>query len=241
MNQQERLKSARKAAGFKTGKAAADFLDIAVATYNAHENGHRGLTIRTAEQYAKAFNVRAAWLMTGEPPMAYQDVDRLEELEKQIEEERGGVEWGTFSPGTKYYGAGSLPEIDTAAPEATGAAYEVVGEWTFPKDFVTFTLQGTDGQVFLINAPDDTLAPEIAMGDRAITDASQKTLRGDGIYVIEDIDGQLHIRRLSKLVVKIRPEGNIAVSTTRPGETYFTTLSELKIIGRVIGKVGKIS
>jgi phage repressor protein C with HTH and peptisase S24 domain len=241
VNQQERLKSARKTAGFRTGAAAAEFLGVAAATYNAHENGHRGLTIRTAEAYAKAFDVRPAWLMTGEPPMFHHEVATLKEWEKTLETDREGVEWGTFRPGTVYFGGGSLPEIDTSAPDRPDTAYEVVGEWTFPKDFLTFTLQGTDGQVFLINAPDDTMAPEIVMGDRAITDASQKTLRGEGIFVIEDQDGQLHIRRITKLVVNVRPEGNIGVSTTKPGETYFTTLSELKIIGKVIGKVGRIA
>jgi DNA-binding XRE family transcriptional regulator len=60
-----RLKACREAAGYNTGTAAAKELGVSVATYNAHENGHRGLTVTAAIQYATFFRVSLDWLILG--------------------------------------------------------------------------------------------------------------------------------------------------------------------------------
>ncbi|WP_425314383.1 XRE family transcriptional regulator [Rhizobium daejeonense] len=61
----KRLEQARIARGFSDAKKATTFFGWKYDTYAQHENGTRGLT-RAAKQYAKAFRVSEAWLLTGE-------------------------------------------------------------------------------------------------------------------------------------------------------------------------------
>ena len=61
----KRLVDARKRAGFKTATQAAKHHGWPPSTYMGHENGSRGLTIETIQQYADAFNVRPEWLAFG--------------------------------------------------------------------------------------------------------------------------------------------------------------------------------
>lgn len=51
------LIAAREAGGFPTGSDAARAMNISIATYNAHENGHRGLTLDAAKKYASFFGL----------------------------------------------------------------------------------------------------------------------------------------------------------------------------------------
>jgi len=60
----QRLKAARKAAGFKTARAAAESLGVPYPTYTQHENGTRGI-VREADLYTRRFKVSLDWLMRG--------------------------------------------------------------------------------------------------------------------------------------------------------------------------------
>jgi SOS-response transcriptional repressor LexA len=59
----ERLKDLRIRKGFATAADAARAYGWAVTTYQAHENGARGLKRDAAERYAKAFNATAAYVL----------------------------------------------------------------------------------------------------------------------------------------------------------------------------------
>jgi len=59
----ERLKELRIAKGFATAADAARAYGWAVTTYQAHENGARGIKRDAAERYAKAFGSSAAYVM----------------------------------------------------------------------------------------------------------------------------------------------------------------------------------
>ena len=61
-----RLFAARRAAGFKSARQAAQKFGWSEATYRAHETATRYLNDGTARHYAKAFGVAAAWLLKGE-------------------------------------------------------------------------------------------------------------------------------------------------------------------------------
>jgi phage repressor protein C with HTH and peptisase S24 domain len=65
----ERLKSARKLAGYSSASEAAAAMGIAIGTYAGHENGNRAFDVETAKRYAKFFKVALTWLLTGEGPM----------------------------------------------------------------------------------------------------------------------------------------------------------------------------
>lgn len=61
----DRLKEARELAGYANAADAARAMNIAVSTYQAHENGSRGVTRQAVERYARFFRVNLTWLMTG--------------------------------------------------------------------------------------------------------------------------------------------------------------------------------
>ena len=60
-----RLKAARKAAGFLSATEAATALGMNYRTYAGHENGNRGISRNTLELYAKRFGVTTDWLLSG--------------------------------------------------------------------------------------------------------------------------------------------------------------------------------
>jgi transcriptional regulator with XRE-family HTH domain len=62
----DRLKQARKAAGYSSAEKAAQRFGWNVNTYKAHESGRNGLGLSDAKRYAYAFGVTTAWLQTGE-------------------------------------------------------------------------------------------------------------------------------------------------------------------------------
>lgn len=60
----ERLRQARKHAGFNSAAEAAESLGVRYPTYAGHENGTRGVP-RAAEKYARRFRVSLDWLLRG--------------------------------------------------------------------------------------------------------------------------------------------------------------------------------
>jgi DNA-binding XRE family transcriptional regulator len=60
----ERLRQARRAAGYEEATDAARALGLREPTYLAHENGSRGFRAR-APEYAKRYGVSLEWLLTG--------------------------------------------------------------------------------------------------------------------------------------------------------------------------------
>ncbi len=76
-NTANRLREARKKAGYASAKAFADNNNLPLGTYRHHENGTRGFSIDQAIEYSKLLDVHPAWLMTGED---YSDVEHKERL-----------------------------------------------------------------------------------------------------------------------------------------------------------------
>ena len=75
----ERLRAARKQAGFSSASEAAQALGIPVGTYLGHENGSRAFDVEAAKKYSRRFKVTLTWLLTGDGPM------------KTVLHERGGT------------------------------------------------------------------------------------------------------------------------------------------------------
>ena len=59
----DRLRTARKDAGFSSAAAAAAARGWTVPTYTSHENATRGFGVDEAKKYARAFRVNAGWLL----------------------------------------------------------------------------------------------------------------------------------------------------------------------------------
>ena len=61
----ERLRVARKKAGFETARLAAAALGVPESTYIGHENGNRGFPAKKASRYARMFKTTEEWLLYG--------------------------------------------------------------------------------------------------------------------------------------------------------------------------------
>ena len=61
----KRLREARINAGFRTAALAAKHFNVSIPSYSGHENGSRGFSIATAQNYASHFKVDPIWLVFG--------------------------------------------------------------------------------------------------------------------------------------------------------------------------------
>jgi transcriptional regulator with XRE-family HTH domain len=59
----ERLRNARKKAGYDSVAAASEAFGIKIPTLTSHENGTREFDVQAAQRYARAFKVSPAWLL----------------------------------------------------------------------------------------------------------------------------------------------------------------------------------
>lgn len=87
----ERLRIARKKAGFTTASDAARAMGVNVVTYTAHENGGREYDRNSAAHYAETFGVDTGWLLYGasmpedvsvSPLPADEDVGKFKSIEQ---------------------------------------------------------------------------------------------------------------------------------------------------------------
>lgn len=85
----DRLRKARKAAGFRSASEAARSLGVSPSTYIHHENGTRDFDEVAAALYARRYHVAMAWLMLGDGEMDNEELasQRAEEAKKKIAED----------------------------------------------------------------------------------------------------------------------------------------------------------
>ena len=72
IDKSDRLRHARIKAGYANAVDAVNAFGWKYPTYNAHENGSRGIKLPDLEKYARAFGVTMEWLLTGKTPLAPQ-------------------------------------------------------------------------------------------------------------------------------------------------------------------------
>lgn len=133
--QASRLREARLARGFTTAKSAADRFGFNYTTYSQHERGQTGIT-RAARDYARAYRISEAWLLTGEG---------------QGPSGRSGS-----VPVMGYLGAGAEVEPDYEQVPAEGLD-QVDIPFSLPGDMIAFQVKGEsmlpvykDGQVIIV-------------------------------------------------------------------------------------------
>jgi transcriptional regulator with XRE-family HTH domain len=78
MELHERLKKARKHAGYASVRDAAEALNVPYPTYAGHENGSSGFRRQSATKYARRFGVSLDWLLDEKGPMTNANPDRDE-------------------------------------------------------------------------------------------------------------------------------------------------------------------
>lgn len=76
-----RLREARLASGYESAAEAADAMDLTYGTYAGHENGGRGVPLRSLSRYAAFFRVNLAWLAEGRGQMRGKGIDNPDILD----------------------------------------------------------------------------------------------------------------------------------------------------------------
>lgn len=117
--QAARLRQVRELRGFKHAKEAAERHHFVYATYSQHERGQSAIT-RAAKDYARAFKVSEAWLLTGEG---------------------NGPDATNVVRIMGYVGAGAQiePDFEQVPPEGLG---EITAPFDLPEDMLAFGVKG---------------------------------------------------------------------------------------------------
>lgn len=160
--QNARLKAARRAAGFKTARAAWEKHKWNGNTYRAHEAGPREIGKAYAIQYAAAFGVPLMWLLTG-----------LEDISAANQQSQGAnAPTGAALTGANI-GLRIVPVIDAAA---LGAMHSRTPHQLaeLATGFAAVASEGLSENAYAFRVPDLSMqgnAPQaLAPGDLVIVD-----------------------------------------------------------------------
>ncbi|THK33989.1 S24 family peptidase [Ensifer sp. MPMI2T] len=224
-----RLREARMKANFASASAAARRIGAKVATYTAHENGGRDFGREEALFYAKHFKVDPAWLMFGTQPASA--ANGPEHPEGAVIREL------SLHPGEYEAKFDAHGEIDPSS---------AVDHWVMPENFLAGRLRvrASDAWVMdyqgdaMYNPSDPSSPGSIFPGDRAIVDTADRRPTPPGPFVIHDGTGIL-IKMLE--VVPMTDPVKVRVTCRNPlYAAYELPMKELRIIGRVRGKISGI-
>lgn len=148
--------------------------------------------------------------------------------------------------GPGYGGAHTpdLVQIRRLAVEASAGPGSIVdqensiGCFSFPRLWLRRLTSARPGDLSLIRVKGDSMAPTLVDGDEALIDESQRDpCRDDGVYVLRR-DDTLLVKRLT-----ITPgSGLLTVSSDNPAypSWHDCPLTSLNVIGRTVGKVGRV-
>lgn len=190
------------------------------------------------------------WLLTGE-------ADHI-----PSEEVAAGMDKGTSSAANSastlksFKGTipGSVPEVDARAGAGNGSVgehevvtlhrgasyvgHKVISEWAFPSAFLRHELRLQPDGIMVLEVVGDSMSPTLETGDRVIIDTNHSRVTPDGIYVIDEGDGPM-VKRL-QLVRRSDPQEVRILSDNKNHEPYTLRLEDIRIIGRVSGRVTKM-
>lgn len=175
----DRLRQARKRAGFETAAAALRrFPSWVGSTYRSHENGQTPVPPEDANRYAKAFRVSPGWILTGEGPMEAQNLVKL------MGRIGAGAEIG---PEYEQIPEEGLEEIELRHPVGLDAiAFEVEGNSMMPRYDPGMLIVCSEGP----RNPDDFLGKEVAVrtikGSRYLKKLRPGSKRG--LYTLESFN-----------------------------------------------------
>lgn len=177
----ERLRRARRQAGFETAADAAQEYGWAVSTYSGHENGSRCLRADVARKYAQRFRVSPEWLLFG----------------RGAPEETRPTENET--PPTD--GAGLVPVYDVEVSAGDGtlpADVEAqVDQLAFPPGYLRRITSAPVRHLAIVTVKGDSMSPTLREGDVVMIDTTKRSLGYDGLFVLR-MDGALHCKRVNR-------------------------------------------
>lgn len=207
----ERLRHARKAAGYKTAIAAAMAMGVNPVTYTAHENGGRSFDNAAASAYATHFHVDPGAIMFGpnesgrEEPAAKTSSPPRSGLSVEVEDL---LEWPD-----------AFLKIGPRISDENARIVEVVGDYMYDPSDPSATGSLLPGDCVIIDTNDTRIAPP---GTFAILEGGRVALK-----MIETIP--------NSDPVKVRITGR-----NSRYQIYERLADEIQIIGRVKAKISML-
>lgn len=210
-------------------------------------NSKKSISADNAAALASVLQCSITWLLTGEPDHIPSE-DVAASLVGREARENNGV-----STVSRFKGEveGSIPEIDARAGAGVGSVGEheivrvregesvvghrVVSEWLFPSPYLRHELRSNPSKTVVLEVIGDSMSPSLESGDRVLVDTSYQRPNPDGIYVIDDGDGPM-VKRV-QLVRPSNPEQIRIISDNKNQEPYTRLLSDIRIVGRVSGRL----
>lgn len=212
MEKHQRLKTARLKAGFRFATEAARALNVAEATYLAHENGSRIFDADSAERYARRYGTSVEWLLFGRGQPPAESKSLVEQFAPSLE----------VSASEKPPEAGTIPVLGTAA----GSVIDMIEGMNIegPVDFVErpHALRRAK-DLYAIYVTGDSMAPMHRHGELRFVHPHRVARAGDTVVVHtrnHDRDpGQHYIkvleRRTSQTLYcrQLNPDGVLEIPT----------------------------
>jgi len=208
----KRLQKARKHAGFKTAEEAIERFGWNKHTYKAHEGGSRAPKNDGGEIYAKAFKVRAEWLLLNSGEMLSEgngltssDIKQKKNYQQPI------VESVSITP------LNMLDTIPLYGPASAGSEKvyltedSVIGEEVRPP-----ALQGVRGG-FMMLVAGDCMEPRMFRGNKLWVHPYHKPLPTDDCIVVMKEDGNATVKEyVSETATEVKltqlnPKKNITI------------------------------
>jgi phage repressor protein C with HTH and peptisase S24 domain len=251
----ERLRDARKKAGYSSAAKAADAMGITSSTYAGHENGQNEFDRDQAIAYGRKFKVSPAFLMfgtatNGERTFATFDPDAPDQID-EVEMTAGSLTGNRGIPDdssaqldvTGGMGGGGFTTVAEGVPGKHGmtfAAEFVSDYWRIPPAVLSaLGLKAAD--ITFIPVQGDSMQPTLFEGDVVVVDTRHRWPSPDGVYALVDAFGGIVVKRLSTDMKPDDPDAIVEITSDNPRHRpKEMRLDEIRIIGRVLRKFGLV-
>ena len=133
-----------------------------------------------------------------------------------------------------------IEEIETAgvtvgaAALSDGRSKRVSGTWDMPPEILAGRFNGDRSTLKIIRIDGDSMAPDFRPGDRVLVDTSVTRISPAGIFLLWD--GVGFVVRRCEIKPKSRPPRVFVRALNDQYSSYESSLKDLDICGRVIGK-----
>lgn len=210
----------------------------------------KSISTDNAATLARILRCDLNWLLTGEPSHLSSEDVAAGLPDRQTRENTGSTTLENYQSSLP----GAVPEVDARAGAGNGSVgdhevvtlrrgesfvgHKVISEWVFPSAFLRHELHIQTGGIMVLEVVGDSMSPTLESGDRVIIDTAHARPTPDGIYVIDEGDGPM-VKRL-QLVRRSDPAEVRVISDNKNHEAYTLRLDDIRVIGRVSGRVTKM-
>lgn len=207
--------------------------------------------IQLSEYVALANHLRSKKLLDRCPaPLGIDQHEGMEVL-KISRFERGGDD-GYSRDSYEASISGAIPELDVTVGAGEGTVGEfvqiningetamghmVVAEWLFPDGYLQNTMKVSGQHSVVMEVRGDSMDPTVRHGDKVIIDLRINTLGNDGLYLISDGQRAPQIKRLEYVWKSEPPTVKVISDNPSHREIQTMALEELRILGRIAGRV----